>query len=95
MSTSIPKPKTKDNKGWSTQNALLLAAATAGLAYTFAMVRERNRRAEGRDYADPEKFTVPRYANIKQMEMVSLLVMELIFSEGRRDGNARGEIKAD
>ncbi|KAK6615017.1 d-lactate mitochondrial precursor [Botrytis cinerea] len=69
MSTSIPKPKTKDNKGWSTQNALLLAAATAGLAYTFAMVRERNRRAEGRDYADPEKFTVPRYANIKQMEM--------------------------
>ncbi|KAM0178027.1 hypothetical protein ACHAPC_008599 [Botrytis cinerea] len=69
ISTSIPKPKTKDNKGWSTQNALLLAAATAGLAYTFAMVRERNRRAEGRDYADPEKFTVPRYANIKQMEM--------------------------
>lgn len=84
VSTSIPKSNSKDKKGWSTQNALLLAAATAGLAYTFAMVREKKRRGEGRDYADPEKFTVPRYANIKEMEMVSL-VAELI----SRSGNER------
>ncbi|TGO24277.1 hypothetical protein BPAE_0107g00240 [Botrytis paeoniae] len=76
ISTSIPKPNSKDKNGWSTQNALLLAAATAGLAYTFAMVREKNRRGEGRDYADPEKFTVPRYANIKEMEMALKEIQE-------------------
>lgn len=68
----MPKPKidAKIAGGWSTQRALLLAAATGGLAYAIAVLGD-GRRGGIRDYADPGKFTVPRYANIRDMEMVS------------------------
>lgn len=72
---SIPKPR-KFQGGWSTGRALLLAAATGGLAYAITVTGEKNRRI--RDYSDPDKFEVPKYADIREMEMVSLLFVEFV-----------------
>ncbi|KAI9645331.1 D-lactate ferricytochrome c oxidoreductase [Ciborinia camelliae] len=68
--TSVPKPHKFEAKqsAWSTGRALLLAAATGGLAYAVAITGEKNKRNENRDYSDSAKFTVPKYANLKDME---------------------------
>ncbi|RAL67816.1 hypothetical protein DID88_008543 [Monilinia fructigena] len=58
----------KSEGGWSTGRALLLAAASGGLAYAIAITGEKNKR-ENRDYSDPGKFEVPKYASIGDMEM--------------------------
>lgn len=64
---------------WSTGRALFLAAVTGGLAYAVAIMRERDGKGNMiRDYADPDKFEVPIYANIGEMESVSFCFVVIV-----------------
>ncbi|KAM3068169.1 D-lactate ferricytochrome c oxidoreductase [Clarireedia jacksonii] len=54
--------------GWGTGRVLLLTAASGGLAYAVATLKEKNRQAN-RDYSDPSKFVQPKYASVKDMEL--------------------------
>jgi hypothetical protein len=63
-----PKPA---QARWGTGRVLLLTAASGGLAYAVATLKEKNRKVN-RDYSDPLKFVEPKYASVKDMELVSL-----------------------
>lgn len=57
----------------------MLAAASGGLAYAIAITGGKNRRGGHRDYSDPGKFEVPKYASIGDMEIVSLSIVGLLW----------------
>jgi D-lactate dehydrogenase (cytochrome) len=52
----------------------MLTAASGGLAYAVATLKEKNRQVN-KDYSDPLKFVEPKYASVKDMELVSLQLM--------------------
>lgn len=57
----------------------MLAAATGGLAYAVAIMRQRDGKGNRiRDYADPDKFEAPIYANIGEMESVSFCFVVMV-----------------
>lgn len=74
MSYFGPPSMFKPTAGWSTAHLLLLAAVAAASGYAGSAFFSK----ESRDYSRPDKFLVPKYGNVKDMEAVSPPVMCLL-----------------
>lgn len=74
---------------WSTGRVLALAAVTAISTYALATFRSEQQNL---DYARPDKFPIPKYGNMDDMEKVGLSS----FSEGRllTKAGSRGNTKS-
>jgi hypothetical protein len=58
---------------------MTVVAATAVLAHGFATFQANAKVARERDYSSPAKFVEPKYANIGDMEAVSIPGISLIY----------------
>ena len=56
-----------------------MVAATAVLAHGFATFQANSKAARERDYSSPAKFVEPKYADIGDMEAVSIPRILLIY----------------
>lgn len=58
--------------GWNTFNVVAVVSATAVLVYGYATFQANSKAAKERDYSSPTKFVAPKYADIGDMEAVSV-----------------------
>lgn len=71
--------------GWSTLAVSALVAGTGISAYAIASEQAKTRKAGERDYSNPGKFEGPKYASLRDLELVSSLNFKFL-----RLGNAEG-----